>query len=227
MAIYFCNCLFGSLLLQGNCSIFVSLYIASLCFFHLLFFLSILTPAYSRCLGGASLKSGVASQWVDWGGVEPNRLTDEVMRPWWRRRPQHNEADGDCDGNGNGNGRQLGFVVGGVVLKGAMCWQMRALKPAGTTKALKPGTTKALQRCPTHWSLFDEWGDKESLVVTQQGGRTKDLFFQNPSHGSLVQKNKVPSGIFLGGIYRRVKKEEKTVLDWLKSPSFKKGVFKF
>ena len=31
--------------------------------------------------------------WVDWGGVEPNRLTDEVMRPWWRRRPQHNEAE--------------------------------------------------------------------------------------------------------------------------------------
>ena len=50
-------------------------------------------------------------------------------------------------------------------------------------------------------------------MVSQQGGRTKDLFFQKPSHGLLVQKNKVSSGTFLGGIYSRVKKEEEFVLD--------------
>ena len=195
MAIYFCNCLFGSLLLQGNCSIFVSLYICLTLFLPTA--LSSLYPhprllqMFGRCQSQVWCCKPVG--WLELtkvGWVESNRLTDEVMRPWWRRRPQHNEAEGDgnCNGFGNGNGRLLGFVVGGVVLKGAMCWQMRALKPAGTTKALKPGATKALQGCPTHWSLFDEWGDKESLVVTQQGGRTKDLFFQNPSHGSLVQK---------------------------------------
>ena len=137
------------------------------------------------------------------GWVEPNRLTDEVMRPWWRRRPQHNEADDDGDGNANG---RLGFVVwgrGGTLRRDVLtdesieAWWYHQ----GIEAWYHQGLARPVQRIE---GSFDEWGDKESLVSKpQQGGRTKDLFllvFLNPSHGS---KKKCSEGCFLGELIER------------------------